>query len=128
MAHLGGAGMTQPLPFPIFDGFTATASLSLSTDGPIDRQHAALAHAYDLAAIKIAPRPAHIGKIRLKPAAIVSMMAVVIEKAAVRSGAVDRKDFLQIGLRESEIDEHYREAFVLASQRRPALFTQTEAA
>lgn len=120
--------MKQGLPFPVFDGFTATASLSLSTDGPIDQQHMAMAHAYDLANLAIQSRHARIGKIRLKPSAIVSMMAVVIEKAAVRSGVVDRKDFLQIGLRESEIDQHYHDAFVLASQRRPALFSQTEAA
>lgn len=120
--------MTQPLPFPVFDGFTATASLSLSTDGPIDSRHLAMAHEYDLAAIATQPRHARIGKVRLKPDAIVSMMAVVIEKAAVRSGSVERKDFLQIGLRESEIDQHYHDAFVLASQRRPALFAQMEAA
>jgi hypothetical protein len=119
--------MTQPLPFPVFDGFTAAASLSLSTDGPIDPHHLALAHAYDLARVGTEPRRARIGKVTLKPSAIVSIMATVIEKAAVRSGTVHRLDFKQLGLRDDEIDRHFPEAFLRASQRRPGLYSSEAA-
>lgn len=120
--------MTGALPFPVFDGFSAAASLSLATDGPINPHHLDLAHAYDLAALKAAPRPARIGKITLKPAAIVAIMATAIEKAAIRSGMVHRADFRQLGLAEDEIDRHFREAFLRAAQRRPGLFSCSEAA
>lgn len=119
--------MTQPLPFPVFDGFTAAASLSLSTDGAIDPAHLALAHAHDRQQLASEPRRARIGKVKLKPAAIVSIMAAAIEKAAVRSGIVHRLDFKQLGLRDDEIDRHYAEAFMQASQRRPGLYTSEAA-
>lgn len=119
--------MTQPLPFPLFEGFTAAASLSLSTDGAIDPKHLALAHAHDMAQLASNPRRARIGKITLKPAAIVSIMATAIEKAAVRSGQVHRLDFKQLGLRDDEIDRHYQEAFLRASQRRPGLYASEAA-
>lgn len=112
------------LPFPVFDGFTAAASLSLSTDGHIDRQLLALAHAFDQAQ----PLPARIGKITLKPAAIVRIMATAIEKAVVRCGTVERTDFRQLGLKDAEIDQHYQAAFLQAAQRRPHLFHDSEAA
>lgn len=115
------------LPFPVFDGFTASASLSLSTDGPIDPHLSALAHAYDMARIGTAPTPARIGKVTLKPAAIVSIMAAAIEKAAVRSGTVHRADFLQLGLRNDEIERHYQEAFRRAAFRHPSLYAMEAA-
>ncbi len=115
------------LPFPVFDGFTASASLSLSTDGPIDPHLSALAHAYDLARIGVEPVPARIGKVTLKPAAIVFIMTTVIEKAAVRSGQVHRADFRQLGLLDDEIDRHFQEAFRKASLRRPSLFAMEAA-
>lgn len=71
---------------------------------------------------------ARIGKITLKPAAIVRIMATAIEKAVVRSGTVHRADFRQLGLKDVEIDRHFQEAFVQASQRQPALFLSGEAA
>lgn len=115
------------LPFPIFDGFTAAASLSLSTDGRIDPHLLDLAHAYDRAAPP-APQPARIGKVTLKPAAIVRIMTTAIEKAVVRCGTVHRADFQQLGLKEDEIDRHFQEAFLKASQSHPALFSCNEAA
>lgn len=117
----------SPLPFPIFEGFTAAASLSLSTDGPIDPQLLALAHAHDRAAPP-EPQQARIGKITLKPAAIVRIMSTAIEKAAVRCGAVHRADFRQLGLKDVEIDRHFQEAFLRAAQRQPSLFLDSEAA
>lgn len=119
--------MTQPLPFPVFQGFTAAASLSLSTDGAIDPARLALAHAYDVAQLASEPRRARIGKVTLKPSAIVSIMATVIEKAAVRSGTVHRLDFKQLGLRDDEIDRHFPEAFLRASQRCPNLYASEAA-
>lgn len=119
--------MPHTLPFSLFNGFSAVASLSLATDGAVDLEHLALAHAYDAAQLTNAPRPARIGRVTLKPAAIVSIMAKVIEKATVRSGTVHRADFRQLGLREDEIDLHFRAAFVLAASRQPALFEQVDA-
>lgn len=115
----------QTLPFCVFDGFTAAASLGLSTDGSIDRRLLDLACAYDQAQRTDRP-PARIGKITLKPAAIVSIMATAIEKAVVRSGIVHRADFRQFGLKDAEIDQHYQEAFLKAAQRHPALFLDGE--
>ena len=114
------------LPFPVFDGFTAAASLSLSTDGPIDRELLTLAHAYDRSQPP-APQPARIGNITLKPAAIIRIMASVIDKAAVRCGAVHRSDFHQVGLKDAEIDLHFREAFLRASLTRPSLYSSEAA-
>lgn len=116
------------MPFPILDGFTAAESLSLSTDGPMDPQHLLLAHAHDRAATSSAQHAARIGKIKLKPAAIVRVMSTAIEKAVVRCGIVHRADFRQLGLTDAEIDKHFQEAFLLASQRQPALFLSSEAA
>lgn len=115
------------LPFPTFEGFTAAASLSLSTDGRIDPEHLALAHAHDAAQPRQA-QAAKIGKITLKPAAIVRIMSTAIEKAVVRCGTVHRADFRQLGLRDAEIDRHFEEAFIRASQRQPGLFIGSEAA
>lgn len=120
--------MTHHLPFPVFDGFSAEASLYLATDSRVDPQHLSMAYAYDLKAPRQAPCHARIGKVTLKPAAIVRIMAAAIEKAAVRSGTVYRADFRQLGLRDDEIDRHFQEAFLRASQRRPALFSCSEAA
>lgn len=117
----------SPLPFPVFDGFTASQSLSLSTDGPIDPRLSSLAFAFDRAAAKRAPRHGRIGKVTLKPNAIVRIMTTVIEKAVVRCGAVHRNDFLQVGLKDAEIDRHFQEAFLKVSQHHPSLF-QSEAA
>lgn len=114
-------------PLPIFEGFGAAASLSLSTDGPLDPQLLALAHAYDRAQPP-QPTPARIGKITLKPAAIIRIMSTAIEKAVVRCGTVHRADFRQLGLRDAEIDRHFEEAFIRASQRQPGLFIGSEAA
>ena len=87
-----------------------------------------MAYAHDMEMFRRALRHARIGKVTLKPTAIVSIMATAIEKAAVRSGTVYRADFRQLGLRDDEIDRHFQEAFLRASQRRPALFFCSEAA
>jgi len=115
------------LPFPVFQGFTAVQSLSLSTDGRIDPRLLDLAHAHDRTAPP-ADQPARIGKITLKPAAIVRIMATAIERAVVRSGTVHRLDFKQLGLKDAEIDRHFQEAFLRASQRQPRLYVSGEAA
>lgn len=117
----------SPLPFPVFDGFTAAASLSLATDGPIDPQLLRLAHEHD-AAQPPQPQPARIGKVTLKPAAIVRIMSTAIEKAVVRSGSVHRLDFKQLGLTDAEIERYYHDAFIQASMRRPGFYLGGEAA
>lgn len=126
MQHLDHIGPDRP-PFPIFDGFTAAQSLSLSTDGPIPSHLLDLAHAYDRSMPPV-PQAARIGKITLKPAAVVRIMATAIEKAVVRCGTVHRLDFKQLGLKDAEIDRYFQEAFLQASQRRPGLFLESEAA
>lgn len=129
MHHSNSKPQNQELsiPFPVFDGFSAAASLSLSTDGPIDQELLALAQAYDRARPLPAP-VTRIGKITLKPAAVVRIMATAIEKAAIRCGIVHRADFRQLGLTDAEIDRHYQEAFLKASLRHPGLFAEGEAA
>lgn len=107
--------------FPIFPGFSALDSLSLSTDGPISPAQYAEARAHDAAHPLNPPPAARLGNIRLKPAEAAARMAVAIEQAACRSGLVTRDDFRLWGFTESEIDAHALPAYRQAVANRPAL-------
>lgn len=117
--------MSTPLPFPVFDGFTAVASLSLSTDGTIP------SHLWDQARAHDAAQPrsrsvARLGKVTLKPEAAIRLMVEVILKEAARKGYVLREDFTNHGLKPHDIDRHYGEALRRAALRQPGLINATE--
>jgi hypothetical protein len=110
----------QPLPFPVFQGFSAVSSLSLSSDGPIPAEHWHLAHAHD-AANRNAPRPLRLGKVTIKPAAILAIMVRIILKEAARKGTVMREDFLRYGLNPIDVDRHFAQALRHAGLLHPGL-------
>lgn len=116
--------MISPLPFPLFDGLSAQASLSLSTDGALDATHMAMARAHDL--LHPLPPLPRIGAVTLKPAAILAIMAAVILAEAARKGAVMREDFLRHGLKPGDIDRHFGEALRRARLQQPGLFSAGE--
>lgn len=109
----------EHLPFQIFGGFTAVASLSLSTDGPIPSELWALAREHDAAQPRqIRPR---VGKVTLKPRTIIDIMVTIILKEAARKGHVLREDFTRHGLKARDIDLHYDDAIRRASLPVPGL-------
>lgn len=122
--------MSPALPFEIFPGFSAVDSLSLSCDGPIPSAHWRLAHEHDRASLKLSRPTARLGRVTLKPEAVICIMTIIIGKAAARSGEVTKGDFLTHGLSGAEVDRHYAEAFRRAAIISPALFSphQPEAA
>ena len=115
----------QQLPFAIFPGFSATASLSLSSDGPIEPRLWSLAHSYDQAHAATEPRASArvlIVRPRLKPHAIRAVIAAILLKAAERDEAVTRADLKSHGLRDIDIDSEFGDAYRLAAFPRPTLF------
>lgn len=93
-----------------------TTQLSLSSDGRIPAEAWSRAAALDRAAMLQAPRfvVPRIGRVRLKPGAIVRIMACVIARAAPARAQVHLRDFEQAGISKVEAERHFNEALTLA--------------
>ncbi len=103
---------------------TPTDRLSLSTDGHIsDRAWAAARAATRAHAAKRSTGPARIkvGRITMKPATAVALMAGAIRRCAFARGEVTRADFERLGLNGCQIDAFKDQAFARAALDEPRI-------
>jgi hypothetical protein len=109
------------------EGFTAEASLSLSTDGPIPSEAWAAARAYD-AAHPLKPAPSarealmQIGDVRPSRRLALALMRQTILDCAPK-GAIERADFERLAIPGDMIDALKNEAFRAAAAVEPRLLS-----
>jgi len=109
-----------PLSFPLIAGFSAAASLSLSTDGHISSAQWAEAHAWDRAHPLTVETPA-IARVEIRKSYGIRLLAFHFRQALIARGLIEERDVANLGLTQKQIADWKPEALALVLSSNPRL-------